>query len=98
MNTKTIEKITESTKIITEAAQVIKNITDALGGVIVRAADVSSSGSTLDATLKTLPNVQNQILYAAAQINQAIKADDEPQNEEEATEQPAPEKKDGKKA
>lgn len=98
MNTKTIEKITESTKIITEAAQVIKNITDALGGVIVRAADVSSSGSTLDATLKTLPNVQNQILYAAAQINQAIKANNEPQKEEEATEQPAPEKKGGKKA
>lgn len=98
MNTKTKETIEKAIPLIDQAAQTIKNITDALGYVIVRAADVSSSGSTLDATLKTLPNVQNQILYAAAQINQAIKADDEPQNEEEATEQPAPEKKDGKKA
>lgn len=98
MNTKTTEKITEAVKLIDNAAQVIQNVNDALGGVIIRAADIPTSGNTIGAARETLPNVMNQMLYAARQIEQAMK-EEEPQKEEtESAEQPVQEKPASKKA
>lgn len=99
MNTKTTEKITEAVKLIDKAAQVIQNVNDALGGVIIRAADIPTSGNTIGAARETLPNVMNQVLYAARQIEQALKEEEESQKEEtESAEQPVQEKPASKKA
>ena len=81
MNTKTKETIEKSIPLIDQAAQAIKDITDALGSVIIRAADIPTSGSNLGAAIKTLPQVQNQILFAARQIEQAMKEECAPADE-----------------
>lgn len=99
MNTKTTEKIAEAVKLIDKAAQVIQNVNDALGGVIIRAADIPTSGNTIGAARETLPNVMNQVLYAARQIEQALKEEEESQKEKtESAEQPVQEKPASKKA
>lgn len=78
MKKETIETIEKSTNLIAEAANAIPGINEALGSVIIRAADLSSSGSTIEAVRKTLPDIVNQILFSVNQIKQAMKEETKP--------------------
>lgn len=97
MNTKNKETIEKAISLVSQAAQTIKNINEALGGVIIRGIDASTTGNTIGAALETLPQVQTQILFAARQIEQVMKEECVPaeeasaENQEEKKPEPKPE-------
>ena len=78
MDSKIKETIEKNMQLITDAANATSEINDALGAVIIRASDLSTSGSVLGAARKTLPGIVDQIMYAVNQIKQAMNEEAKP--------------------
>lgn len=96
MDTKIKESIEKNVQLIVDAANATAEVNEGLGSVIIRAADLPTSGSVLGAARKTLPDIANQLMFAVNQIRQAIKDEKEPEKEKPENaqhDQPAPDKK-----